>query len=547
MSSSVSFDALSIGTPDGRVLVSNLTIGFGAERTGIVGANGSGKTTLLRVLLGQQAPLAGHVTRSARIAALAQGSGEAAGTIGSALGVDHVLGALARLDAGRGGAEELAIVGDRWEVEAQARSALDRLRIGHLALDRLLSSLSGGERTRVALAALLVEPAELLVLDEPTNHLDADGRRAVHELFEVYRGGIVVVSHDRALLGHVDRILELSALGPRLYGGNYAAYVAACTAARDAAERRLEVAERAVDRTRREIQREKEKKARRDGAGAQLKGKGGIPRIMLGMMKESSEQSGGRHARSAQQRLDEVRAGAAEARQEVEIRAEITARVAPVDLPAARRVLWLDGVSVGRPPLFAPVTLALHGPERVAIAGPNGCGKSTLLRLVAGLQEPDRGVVVRGATRMAWVDQDTALLRPERTVWENYRDHDPEGTTSALARFSLPHDLIHRPVGTLSGGERVRAALACVLGARQPAELILLDEPTNHLDLPSVEAIERALDGYRGALVVVSHDPAFLERIGVTRVVELVRDQPVGSTTPHLATRNAAIFSSGST
>lgn len=531
---SVSFDAITLATPDGRVLLSDLTLGFAQERTGIVGANGAGKSTLLRVLLGQQAPLRGQVVRAGRLAHLAQHSGTAEGTVASALGVAAVRAALARLDAGAGEPDDLAIIGERWDAEAQAESALERMGMGHLELDRPLSTLSGGERTRVWLAAVLVEPSDLLVLDEPTHHLDGAGRAAVHALGEVYRGGMVVVSHDRELLERMDRILELSPLGARLYGGGYSAYRAARDAEAAAAEQRWSAATREVAAVKREQQRDREKKARRDAGGQRLRERGGIPRIMLGMMKESSEQSGARATRAGERRLDEARAAAGAARQALEVRLEITAEVAEVVVPAARRVLWLDGVSVGTPPLFAPLSLALHGPQRLAIVGANGAGKSTLLRTIAGLVEPRTGQVVRGVERVALVDQDTAFLRPDATVWEAYRAHDPEGTTSALARFSLPYDMIQRRIETLSGGERVRVALACVLGAQVPAELILLDEPTHHLDLPSVEAVERALRGYGGALVVVSHDRAFLERLEIERVVELERPSSTPGPEPQL-------------
>jgi ATPase subunit of ABC transporter with duplicated ATPase domains len=202
----------------------------------------------------------------------------------------------------------------------------------------------------------------------------------------------------------------------------------------------------------------------------------------------------------------------------------------PCDLPARKEVLRMEGVAWASPdgrPVLSGIDLTMRGPERVAVTGPNGSGKSTLLRLVVGDLAADRGEIVVGVddSRVAWLDQSAALLGRSRTVLEAFRGRHPDLAEAMarhrLARFLFPGEEALKPVEALSGGERMRAALACVLGGSRVPSLLLLDEPTNHLDLDSLETVEEAVAAYDGALLVVSHDPDFLEAVGVERRLEL--------------------------
>jgi ATPase subunit of ABC transporter with duplicated ATPase domains len=184
---------------------------------------------------------------------------------------------------------------------------------------------------------------------------------------------------------------------------------------------------------------------------------------------------------------------------------------------------------------LGPISLRLTGPERLAVVGPNGAGKTTLLKLIAGLTEPSAGSV-EWPVRAALLDQQAAMLRPDETLVESWLRLNPQGTPNAaraaLARFLFRNVQADRKTGELSGGERLRAALACVMTGTQPPQLLVLDEPTNHLDIESVEAVEAALSGYDGALVVVSHDADFLENLGVEQTIALKDGQLQPSTTP---------------
>jgi ATPase subunit of ABC transporter with duplicated ATPase domains len=522
----VTLDRVAARTPDGNTLFSDLSLAFGRERTGVVGRNGAGKTTLLRLIAGLAEPAEGAVARAGTVGWLEQrrdpGPGE---TVAGLLGVDGPLAVVARVLAGDGRAEDLEAAD--WTLEERIAAALTDIGLPGLEIDRPAASLSGGEQTRVRLAGLLLTRPDLLVLDEPTNHLDAGGRAAVAALLDRWPGGAVVVSHDRTLLRRMDRIVELSTLGVAAYGGDYDLYAARKAAERAAAERGLDTAERDAGRVAREGQKAVEKKARRDKAGRAFAAKRSEPKILLGAMAERAENSGAREHLLAQRRAAEVEAQLAEARERVERVRALAIPMPSTGLAAGRTVLTLDEVvwdAPGGRRIVGPVSLRLTGPERVAVAGPNGAGKTTLLKLISGDLEPTAGRAERPTTA-ALLDQEAAILRPDETLIQAYRRLNPETTPNdahaALARFLFRNAAAQRTVRTLSGGERLRAALACVMTGARPPQLLILDEPTNHLDLDSVAAVEAALAAYDGALVVVSHDADFLAAIGATRTIRL--------------------------
>ncbi len=522
----VTLDSVAARTPDGHALFDNLSLAFGRERTGVVGRNGAGKTTLLRLVAGLNEPAEGSVSRTGSIGWLPQAAAIAPDeTVADTLRVAEALAVLRRVLAGEGDEQDIAEAD--WTLEERLGQRLADVGLSGLSLDRPTVSLSGGEQTRLRLAALLMAEPDLLVLDEPTNHLDTDARRLVAEVLDRWKGGAVVVSHDRALLRRMDRIVELSTLGAATYGGGYDLYAERKAAERAAAERELETADRDHARVGREAQRAVEKKARRDRAGRAFAMKRSEPKILLGAMAERAENSGAREHRLAERRRAEAETALGEARERVERVRALSVPMPATGLASGKTVLEMDGAAWTAPGgrvVLAPTSLKLVGPERIAVLGPNGAGKTTLLKLAAGLLEPSRGVV-RRPVAAALLDQEAAILRPDETLVEAYRRINPEATPNdahaALARFLFRNTAAQRQVGTLSGGERLRAALACVMTGARPPQLLILDEPTNHLDLDSIAAIEAALRAYDGALMVVSHDADFLDAVGVERRIEL--------------------------
>ena len=452
-------DGVAMSRP-GKALFSDLSLTLSSgDRLGIVGLNGCGKSTLLRVLTGAAEPEAGTVRRGrgVRIAALDQ--------------VPH-------LPPG----PVLAAVGEGWE----AAAVLDRLGMGGLT-DADVGTLSGGQAKRVALARTLVSESDLLVLDEPTNHLDIDGISWLEDRLATYRGGLVLVTHDRHVLDRVTtRILELDRGKGYVHEGGYAAYL--------------------------------EGRARRDEQAADAEStRRNLARKELAWLR-----------RGAPARTSKPKARIESATALVEGRAEPAARAGIPDLHLGTprlgdRVIELEGVGHhfdDGPPLFSGVDLALDNRERLGIVGANGTGKSTLLDIIAGRRQPTEGAVVVGpSVRLGYYDQLGITLDLDQRVRDAVTGgaRVPDWRDAALLeQFWFNDDAQWAPIRLLSGGERRRLQLLLTLAA-QP-NVLLLDEPTNDLDIDTLRVLEEFLDDWPGALVVVSHDRAFLERT-VTDVV----------------------------
>ncbi|WCR20827.1 ABC-F family ATP-binding cassette domain-containing protein [Paracoccus alcaliphilus] len=525
MPASVSLSGLTWSTPDGTPLFTDLNLTFGPERTGIVGRNGTGKSTLLRLISGDLSPTSGQVQVTGTIAMMRQDAMERPDdTIADLFGMRPALDLLDRAEAGLANADELADAD--WTLPARIETALLRCGLS-VGPQTPLVTLSGGQRSRAALAALILAEPDFLLLDEPTNNLDRNGRGAVIDLVRGWTGGAIIVSHDRALLEEMDAIVELTSLGAARYGGNYSAFRQRKDAELAAAARDLAHAEKSRADAARRAQQASERKARKDSAGRRARAKGDQPKILMDAAKGRAEASGGAGVHLRDARREAANEALSAAREKIELLQPLRMDIPPTGLAPGKTVLRLDGVTGGYDParpVIRDLSLTVTGPERIVIAGPNGSGKTTLLKIITGQIIPQRGRV-NLMVPFALLDQHLGLLDPARTLHENFRRLNPSANMhtahAALARFGFRAADALRQAGELSGGERLRAGLACALGAMPPPELLILDEPTNHLDLDGITALEAALTAYDGAVLVISHDEAFLGSLAPGRTVHL--------------------------
>lgn len=503
MTFSLFADGVSAALPDGALLFQSVELSLPCGVTGLVGPNGVGKSTLLDILAGLRAPSAGRVVRRGAVAYLPQGGvlpwGETAARL---------------IGEGKFPAWRLA-------------EALSRIGLEGFDLTRRASTLSGGEGTRLRLARLLLEEPATALLDEPTNHLDEDVRRQVRDFVTSFRGAVLVATHDRELLARADRIAELGPAGVRLFGGGWAAYVEARRVEREAAGRAVRSAEKRIDAVRRAAREASQRQARRSAAGRRESARGGLPRILAGARKSSSQVTAGRLKGLHEDRIEVARESLARARRDAPEDPTIIVDLEATHVPARKRLVEADEVNIRLPAgwLWAcPLSFAVAGPERIWLRGGNGAGKSTLFSLLAG-RAPDAGTLRLGATRVAHLDQDARILGNDGTLAEALRRLAPARAEHErrllLGRFGFLQGAAVKPVAALSGGERIRAGLAALLAAGQSPELLLLDEPSNHLDLPGLEAVASALRGYRGALLLVTHDAEFARDVEVTRELRL--------------------------
>lgn len=513
--------------PDGTPLFAHLTETFDDQRrTGLVGRNGSGKTVLARVLAGLQQPSSGRCVRAGSVHYLAQQiSAPAPGaTVADLARMQALLAALQRIEAGSTDPADFDTVGERWHVRLQLQHALEQHGLAHLRADTPASRLSGGEAMRVALIGALLSEADFLILDEPSNHLDQRSRQALIEQLTHWPRGLLVISHDRQLLDTLDRIVELSPLGLRSYGGNHTFYAQA-----KAHEQRNAVAE--LDRARLDRRREeqalraqRERQEKRQAHGARAGQQANQAKILLDRQKERSDHATGKLLRQQAATRQALAQRVRDAAEQVADEVAIHLHAPPTGGVAQRLVAELDGVELPFvPQALRRISLQVRGRQRIGLTGPNGSGKSTLLKVLAGQIQPLAGRC-RGITSAVYLDQSLGHLDPNRPVLEQLqqtqRTLDESALRMRLAQLGLDAQKVVLPSRLLSGGERLKAALACALYADPPPPLLLLDEPSNHLDLPSLRALESLLTGYQGAMVVASHDPVFLEALGLTDRLE---------------------------
>ncbi|WP_235736897.1 ABC-F family ATP-binding cassette domain-containing protein [Nocardioides alcanivorans] len=508
----------------------DLTVAPG-DVVGVVGANGAGKSTLLRLLAGIDTPLDGTVSTApgdAFVGFLPQEHERLPGEtvadyIGRRTGAAEATRAMeesaSQLGSDTPGADDAyAAAFDRW-MASGAADLDDRLpaTLAELGLElgpeALMTSLSGGQTARVALAALLLSRFDIVLLDEPTNDLDLAGLERLEKFVQGLRAGVVLISHDRELLARcVTRMVELDLAQNEVtvYDGSYESFLAErATAKRHARETYEEYADKRADLvTRARTQREWSSQGVRNA----MKKAPDNDKVRRRAQSESSEKQAQkvRQMESRIARLEEV----PEPRKEWALQFRIASAARGSTVAAT-----LDQAQVMRGDFtLGPVSLQVNAGDRIGITGPNGAGKSTLLGLLLGDIEPTLGRASLGANvAVGRIDQARTGLADDVPLGEAFEavvpDLTPAEVRTLLAKFGLKSDQVTSRVDRLSGGERTRAAMA-LLQARG-VNLLVLDEPTNHLDLPAIEQLEQALDQYDGTLLLVSHDRRLLQNVRV--------------------------------
>jgi ATP-binding cassette, subfamily F, member 3 len=503
----------------------NFTLSAG-ERVGLIGPNGAGKSTLLRIIVGLEQPDKGSVwvEPSARTGYLAQALlyqpdatvGQVINeALGSALDILAQVENLANQIATASADEYDAIMAsyaqaleeaerlDAYSASAHMAQVLAGLGLSHLSEDTPVSILSGGQKTRLGLARLLISRPDILLLDEPTNHLDITALAWLEDFIRSYKGAVLIVSHDRAFIDAlVTKVLALDEISHTMkeFGGNYSAYIDELERLRqkqlDDYRRQQEYIQRVEDDIRTIKQRGKNTEASTINFAILKKAKEGVRKAIVRERKL-------RRLLDSEERVDKPK-------QTWHLKLDFGN--AP---PSGQLVLQVQDVSKSFDGhcIFANAKLELKAGERVALLGANGSGKTTLLRLISGEIQPDSGYIKLGANvKIGYFSQEQEGLDPNHTVLEAVRYVAPISEQSArnyLHFFLFSGDEVFTPVKNLSYGERARLVLARLI--LSGVNFLLLDEPLNHLDISAREQFEEALDNFEGTVLAVAHDRYFVQ------------------------------------
>ena len=490
------------------------------DRMGLVGVNGCGKSTLMRIIAGLESPDSGEISmaRGTRVGYLAQ---QDMVTHGASVWAElekvyepvfemekKIRSLEAEMEHAHEDAARFARLSseydrlcrsfeeaDGYAWKSLVSGVLNGLGFKPSQYEQNVDSLSGGEKTRLCLARLLLQKPDLLLLDEPTNHLDMETLQWLENYLSAYKGSVLVISHDRYFLDHVCTCMVEILMGTsEQYGGNYTRYIAQ-------REERFETRIRAYELQQKEIERQQ---------------------AIIARYRMFNREKSIRAAESREKALERME----------KLDKPVDERAIRFKFEARRRtgedVLMVREVSksFGEKHLFSGLTLHVRAGDRVALIGPNGVGKSTLIKLIVGEETPDTGDIRYGANvDIGYYDQHQSTLHPEKTVldevWDRFPRMEQSDVRGALGMFLFTGDDVFQPIRTLSGGEKGRVALTALMLRKD--NVLLLDEPTNHLDMDSREVLEDALSGFGGTIITVSHDRYFINRVA-NRIIEMRPD-----------------------
>jgi ATPase subunit of ABC transporter with duplicated ATPase domains len=518
--------------PNKDLLFKNVDFTVNAgDKIALIGNNGVGKSTLLKLIAGELQSSGGVLQTRAVPYYIPQIYGQYNHlSVAQVLRIDEKLFALHQILQGSVSEENYAKLNDDWTIEERCFEALQYWQLQDIDLSQKIKTLSGGQKIKVFLAGILIHQPGLVLLDEPSNHLDVQGRELLYNFIRHTKSTLIVVSHDRKLLNGLNVVCELHPFGITVYGGNYDFYCRQKEIESNALIQDIQSKEKALKKAQSKEKEALERKQKQDNRAKKSLGKAGLPKIVANTWKNSAEMSASKiksvHAektdhivkelralRSEQLDMDVMKFGFDNSRLHT---GKILFTATEINISfKSKKYLWKK-----------PFSFQLVSGERVAAQGKNGSGKTTLINIILGNLIPQEGKVFTAENKSVYIDQDYSLLDNNRSVYEQaqyfntsvLQEHEVKMN---LNRFLFGKEEWDKKCLKLSGGERMRLSLCCLTLSAQSPDLIILDEPTNNLDIQSLEILAKAVNEYKGTLLVVSHDETFLKEIGIQRKIML--------------------------
>lgn len=500
------------------------------QKISLIGPNGAGKSTLLQLIMGHMAPAFGEITIAGQAYYVPQHFGQYADfTVAKALGIELKLLALEAITNGDAAVDHFSALDDDWNIEERAQAALESWHIGHVKLAQHMSTLSGGEKTKVFLSGIAIHHPGIVFLDEPSNHLDVEGRLQLYQLIQTAKMTMVVVSHDRTLLNLLDLTYELNRNGVIVYGGNYDFYQEQKREKLNALMAQAAHQQKDLRQAKQLAQEAAERKQKENARGQKKQAKKGMPRIVMGLMKNAAEQSSSKLQHVHAEKIEGIAGQLTEIRNQLPGQSILRMAFDQINLHPGKVLVNATHLNFKYHDINLwkePLSFQIRSGDRIALTGRNGSGKTTLLKLILGEIKPMEGQLSIADYAYLYIDQEYELLNNNLSVFEqtvafNKQNLPEHRLKTLLHQFLFNREMWDKKCGQLSGGEKMKLVFCCLMISNQAPDLIVLDEPTNNLDIPSVEMIRDAIRDFEGTLIVIAHDAHFINEIGIDKQIRL--------------------------
>lgn len=523
---------ISFSYPSGKRLFQNLDFSVqDGERAALVGDNGTGKSTLLRIINGTFIPVSGNIQITQRHWTIPQHFGQFdERTIAQVLQVEDKLTALHRIENGSVHSKDFEILNEDWTIHERLHQVFSIWDLDAVSPHTSMSTLSGGQKSRVFLAGISLHQPDLILMDEPSNHLDSKGRKLLYDQIQEFERSFLIVSHDRELLELCDPIYELSSLGIKKYGGNYSFFEKQKEIEIQAIDQQISHSKHSIEAAKKKQRETLERKSRLDARGDKKARKEGMPRIAMNTMRNRAEGSISKLKEVHQQKNQEEVQHLKELKKRQRELKNIKFNLADSVLHSGKVLYEAHDINFSYPnsPLLwtDPLNFVIKSGDRVQITGTNGSGKSTLIQMLDKKLQPSTGTLEIYSNQRFILDQDYTLINRKLTVLEqaeasNKVKKPDHMLKTLLHRYLFEEPVWDQPCASLSGGEIMRLSLCCLALKEEEPDTIILDEPTNNLDMRNIKILTEAISSFKGTLITISHDKKFAEDIGLDKIIEL--------------------------
>jgi len=526
---SIILSDISYHYPNANFLFEHISLSVASgEKVSIIGNNGAGKSTLLKLLTGCLIPSCGAIQNTSKPYYIPQQLDFQEQCISEILGVAEKIEALHSIYNGSTDQKTYDKLAEDWNIESRCHSALDFCGFTNIDLQSRIDELSGGEKTKIHLAGLLIHAPDIILLDEPTNHLDESSREKFYGYIINSKATIIVVSHDTTLLNLLNTVYELSEKGIKRYGGNYSFYEEQKGMEKQALTRQIDSEERMLHLAQQRAQKSRERQDKKATRGGKMIS--GIPRIVLNGRQAKGENTGAKLSEKHSQIIGKSKQKLYDLKQRQQKEYELKIDIKDTQLHKNKILITAIDVNSAykedSPIWQQPLNIEIRSGERIQITGNNGTGKTSLTKLLIGELSPTEGTIKRADFSSIYLEQEYSQTNKDTTILKlahkynesNLPDHEVK---LKLNRALFPKSTWDRNCLTLSGGERMRLYFCCLMIANNIPDVLVLDEPTNNLDLSSLSILTDTIKNYRGTLIVISHDKHFIEEIGITNIIKL--------------------------